>query len=94
MKSACGLLLSIWILPCNAELAAQTIAVNCLSCHETDAEQAGSAIPGLQDLSPAELLQALLDFKYDRKSATLMPRIAKGYSDAELAGLAEFLSRR
>lgn len=94
MKYAWGLLLSVWFLPCDAELAAQTIAVNCLSCHQTESESTESSIPNLKRLSSVQLLQALLEFKYDRKPATLMPRIAKGYSDTELAALAEFLSRQ
>ncbi len=93
MKYACGLLLSVYFLNCNAELAAQTIALNCLNCHQTTAESTEDSIPNFGKLSAAQLLQVLLDFKYDRKSATLMPRIAKGYSDSELAALAEFLSR-
>jgi len=36
----------------------------------------------------------LLDFKYDRKPATLMPRLVKGYSDAELQAVAEYLGKR
>jgi len=93
MKYACGLLLSVWFLNCNAELAAQTIALNCFNCHQTTADSTAYSIPNFGDMPSAQLLQALLDFKYDRKPATLMPRIAKGYSDSELTALAEFLSR-
>ncbi|MCQ8118699.1 c-type cytochrome [Methylomonas rosea] len=52
-----------------------------------------SSIPSLKNVSAQQIRQALLDFKYDRKPATLMPRLAKGYSDAELAAVAEYLSR-
>lgn len=94
MKYVCGLLLSLWFLPCGAELAAQTIALNCLSCHQAGLAVTDGSIPDLENLSKAQLLQALLDFKYDRKSVTLMPRIAKGYTDVELAALAAFLSQQ
>jgi cytochrome c553 len=35
----------------------------------------------------------LLDFKYDKQVATLMPRIAKGYNDQELEALADYLGK-
>lgn len=94
MKYACGLLLSVWYLNCTAELAPQIIALNCFNCHQTTTESTEYSIPNFGNLSSAQLLQALLDFKYDRKPATLMPRIAKGYSDSELAALANFLSQQ
>jgi cytochrome c553 len=40
------------------------------------------------------LQQALLDFKYDKTNATLMPRIAKAYSDAEISAVAAYLSQQ
>jgi cytochrome c553 len=78
----------------HAEIDAQVIAFNCLNCHAKDPFYADSAIPPLKNLSKQQIQQALLDFKYDRKPATLMPRLAKGYSDEELAAVAEYLSRR
>lgn len=94
MKYACGLFLSAWLLNCHAELAAQTIALNCLNCHQTTPIATENSIPDFGNMSASQLLQALLDFKYDRKPATLMPRIVKAYSDSELAALAEFLSQQ
>ncbi|MGZ4959529.1 MAG: c-type cytochrome [Methylomonas sp.] len=73
-----------------AEIDAQAIALNCRSCHA----DAPSEIPPLQNLSSEQIRRMLLDFKYDRKAATLMPRIAKGYSDAELQAVADYLGRR
>lgn len=73
-----------------AEIDARTIAFNCRNCHGDTA----TSIPSLQSLSRQQIQQALLDFKYDKKPATLMPRLAKGYSDAELAAVADYLSRQ
>lgn len=75
---------------CLAELDAQAIALNCRNCHSVDA----SEIPSLTNLSAQQIGWMLLDFKYDRKAATLMPRIAKGYSDEELKAVADYLGRR
>jgi len=84
----------IVVSPCHADVDARIIALNCMSCHVDQLGASESGIPGLAPLSVQQLQQALLDFKYDRKSATLMPRIAKGYSDTELAAVAAYLSRR
>lgn len=67
----------------------QAIAFNCLTCHNAD--NPADAPPPLPALGSRHILAALTAFKYDRKPATIMPRIAKGYSDAELAQVAELL---
>ncbi|WKJ92048.1 hypothetical protein QZJ86_07865 [Methylomonas montana] len=77
----------------HAEIDAQAIAFNCLNCHADSSASVDTSIPSLETLSREQIQQALLDFKYDRKPATLMPRLAKGYSDEELAAVADYLSR-
>ncbi|WP_367154598.1 cytochrome c [Methylomonas sp. HYX-M1] len=86
---AAGLLVLTHSPPSAADAGPQAVALNCLTCH-SHAESTG--IPKLTGLSAAQMTLILLDFKYDRKSATLMPRIAKGYNDAELAGVAAYLT--
>lgn len=76
-----------------AELDVRAIAFNCQNCHADSPASVGASIPSLESLSREQIQQALLDFKYDRKPATLMPRLAKGYSDEELAAVAAYLSR-
>lgn len=75
---------------CLAEFDAQAIALNCRNCHAADS----SEIPSLQNLSSEQLGRMLLDYKYDKLPATLMPRIAKGYGDDELKAVADYLGRR
>jgi len=76
-----------------AEIDARAIAFNCRNCHNESSLGAQSSSPSLKSLSAQQIQQALLDFKYDKRPATLMPRLAKGYSDTELAAVAEYLSR-
>ena len=76
-----------------AELNGQNIALNCFNCHNPK-PTANSAIPSLSGYSQQRLQQALLDFKYDKTNATLMPRIAKAYSDAEISAVAAYLSQQ
>lgn len=80
-------------LPCQAELSPQAIALNCMSCHEGVSTSASLVLPDLSTLSKQDIRLALLAYKYDKKPATLMPRIAKGFSDNELIAVAEFIGK-
>lgn len=72
---------------CQADLA----ALNCRTCHrQANTEQ---AVPDIGQLSAEQISRKLLDFKYDRLPATLMSRIAKGYSDEELLAVAKYLGK-
>lgn len=64
------------------------MASSCANCHGTDGRLAGN-IPALAGVSADQLEAKLLAFKHDEEvAATIMDRIAKGFSDAELAALA------
>jgi len=81
-----------WALHVQADTDAQAIAFNCLNCHAP--QSAEPHLPALEQLSAQAIQQKLLDFKYRQTAATLMPRIAKGYSDAELQAVADYLGQR
>ncbi|MBS4051856.1 MAG: hypothetical protein KGZ69_11715 [Methylomonas sp.] len=82
----------MWSLPVFAELNPQLLADNCLTCHQ-DHSASERDIPLLAGLPAQKIQQDLLDFKYGRKPATLMPRIAKGFSDDDLRLIADYLAR-
>ncbi|MCE8017523.1 cytochrome c, class I [Halomonas sp. MCCC 1A17488] len=64
----------------------------CANCHGTDGRLAGS-VPTIAGRPAAVLEARLLAFKRDEASdATVMNRIAKGFSDEELAALAGHFS--
>jgi cytochrome subunit of sulfide dehydrogenase len=70
------------------------LAANCAQCHGTAGRPvAGSAIPALAGRGRAELGAQLAAFKQGTVRATVMDQIAKGYSDAELAALADYFAR-
>lgn len=78
----------------NDRAGAQTalLAASCANCHGTDGKLAG-AIPAIANRPATALESQLLDFKHDDNTrATVMPRIAKGYSDEELKALAQYFS--
>lgn len=66
-------------------------AASCSGCHARH-EDASSAIPGIFGRDPAEMLAALKSFKEGSKPATVMNRIAKGFSDDELQAIAAWLA--
>lgn len=83
-------LASVFVSPAAmAGASGQTIAFTCNGCHGTDGVSKG-AIPSVKGLPAAYLEQAMKDFKADKRPATIMNRLAKGYSDEELAAVAKF----
>jgi len=73
----------------------RALAANCAQCHGTDGHPApGSVLPALAGSDAHALAKALLDFKAGRVRATVMDQVAKGYSDAEIAALADYFAAR
>jgi len=63
---------------------------NCYSCHGTDGRSPGS-IPSLTGKNAEQALLVLKEFKSGKLAATVMTRHAKGYTDAELEALANYI---
>jgi sulfide dehydrogenase cytochrome subunit len=76
--------------PVHADLAAAALAQNCYTCHGPGARGA-APIPGIAGKSRAWLEDRLRALRSDPE-ATIMNRIARGYSDAEIRTIARFLS--
>jgi len=75
-----------------AGASGQAIGFTCSGCHGTDGDSQGSA-PSLQGEGAETLKKMLMDYKTDKRAGTVMNRIAKGYSDAEIAAVSEYFSR-
>ena len=60
----------------------------CAPCHGTDGKSPG-AIPALSGKSADYIVQRMLEFKAGAREGTVMNRIAKGYTDAEIAAAAQ-----
>jgi sulfide dehydrogenase cytochrome subunit len=63
----------------------------CNSCHGTDGYSPG-AIPSIRGMPPQTFITAMQDFKSGQRSGTIMGRLAKAYSDAEIRAMAEYFS--
>ena len=77
------------------EKGIRALASNCAACHGTNGRPApGATVAGLAGKPRDELLAALMQFKEGKKPATVMHQLSKGYSDAEIAVLADYFSRQ
>ena len=70
----------------------RALAANCAACHGTNGNSAGGAIPGLAGINKEYFVNQLKAFKEGKREATVMHQIAKGYSDAEIAAIADFFA--
>ena len=70
----------------------QGIIDNCFACHRHPQQTNG--LPVIEGRNSQELNQLLLDYKYGRQPATLMPRILKALSDSEIQAIASALSQQ
>lgn len=69
------------------------LAGNCANCHGTDGRQAaGSAMPALAGLSRTHFIEQMNAFRSGARQATIMHQIAKGYSDDQIAKLADYFA--
>ena len=69
------------------------LANTCYSCHGTDGRSAG-AMPSIAGKSPTYIVRMLKEFREEKRKATVMTRISKGFSDVEIESLAEYFSAK
>lgn len=69
------------------------IAANCANCHGTDGRSAaGAGMPGLAGLSASYFVEQMNAFRSGARQATIMHQIAKGYTDTQIAGMAQYFA--
>lgn len=71
-----------------ALLKAPAGATSCSGCHGAS----GSALPTLSNLTAAQIEDAMTAFSSGTREATLMNRIAKGYSPEETRAIAVWIA--
>jgi cytochrome c553 len=73
----------------------QSLAAACSMCHGTNGKPvANSPVAALAGKPAGEIVQSMAQFKAGSKPATIMHQVARGYSDAEVAALAEYFSKQ
>lgn len=73
--------------------AAAYLASNCANCHGTNGRSLG-AMPALAGIPQERFVTLMRDFRDGKRQATIMHQLAKGYSDEQIALLAEFFARQ
>lgn len=89
-----ALFLAGLVLPAHAQTAppATLIAQGCAGCHgQNGAGQGGT--PRIAEISRQDFLRMWAEFRADQRPASVMNRIARGYTDAEASALADYFSR-
>jgi sulfide dehydrogenase cytochrome subunit len=83
-------LLLAWAAQATAQTGAatpETIVRNCFVCHGPEGVNPGP-IPRLNGLAQDYIELSLLQFKTDKRPGTIMNRIAKGFTDDQIRGIA------
>ena len=91
-----GLLLAV-VLPLltsavSAAPTAQALSFTCAGCHGTDGSSVGPSMPAIAGMDPEVFVDAMKDYREDRRNATIMNRIARAYSDEQFKGMAWFFA--
>lgn len=74
--------------PLRAQSAASpSLSLTCTGCHGPEGHSPGP-MPSLYGRPAESVAEILREFKHDRRPATVMSRIAKGFSDEEIQRLA------
>lgn len=66
-------------------------AAACLGCHSAGTES--NPVPSLESFTAEQIVTAMQAFRSGSRSATVMNRIAKGFSDEEVKAIADWYSR-
>ena len=66
-------------------------AVSCSGCHPASSRMT-SPVPRLAGVDRAAIVRAMQEFRSGQRPATVMDRIAKGFTDEEIQALAAWLA--
>jgi cytochrome c553 len=69
------------------------LAATCANCHGTDGKARGAMVP-LAGKPADEIVSKLHEFKDDKRQATIMHQIAKGFTDEQLKLVADYFARQ
>nr|VFK13787.1 MAG: cytochrome subunit of sulfide dehydrogenase [Candidatus Kentron sp. LPFa] len=73
---------------------ASMLSQSCAGCHGTDGASLGPASPTIAGMSEEYFLEAMEELQEGERSSTVMGRIAKGYSEEEIAAMATWFSKK
>jgi cytochrome c553 len=68
-------------------------AMACSGCHPA-AAGVMSPVPRLIGMEPAGIVKAMQEYRAGKRAATVMDRIARGFTDDEIQAIAEWYARQ
>ena len=78
-----------------SNLYKRSLAATCANCHGTDGIGVPNAgMPIINNLTSEQMLTQLKAFKSGAREGTIMPQLAKGYSDEQLETIANQLGKK
>ena len=78
-----------------AETPSATMLANtCAGCHGTFGSSVGPASPTIAGMSSDYFIETMLAYKKVQRPATIMTRIAKGYTEQEIQLMADYFSKQ
>lgn len=90
MRVRSGLLIAM-LMPVCVYASPPPGAASCLGCHPVTASD--SPVVPLSSLKAEQIETAMKEFRSDTRPATVMNRIAKGFSDEEVHAIAQWFAR-
>jgi cytochrome c553 len=85
--AALGAALSLPVFAQADPTLARNLAATCANCHGTGGVSEGG-VASLAGVSKDEMVRKLTDYKSGKLTGTVMPQLAKGYTDAQIDSLA------
>ncbi|MEJ2621892.1 MAG: cytochrome c4 [Candidatus Thiodiazotropha sp.] len=80
--------------PLMSGASASMLANTCAGCHGTNGASLGPATPSIGGISAVYFEEVMEGFKSGEVNATIMDRIAKGYSEDEIKLMGEYFSKQ
>lgn len=87
-------LLTAWAGVQAAPATPEMLSNACAGCHGTNGASAGFSMPSLAGQNRIAMVEAMKGFKSGERPSTVMGRLAKGYSDAEIEAMADFFAKQ
>ncbi len=72
---------------------ATILANTCAGCHGPNGISNGPLTPSIAGLPKSYISKSMYDFATGKRPSTVMQRIAKGYTDADIKALSEYFSK-
>ena len=80
--------------PAFAGPSGESIAATCAGCHGPSGSSFGPVTPSIASLSVDYFVMSMKDYRDGKRPATVMDRIAKGYSDNDIAEMAKYFQKQ